>query len=131
MKLGLCVYYPKSNRNNLKCIFFFSELCPFFRLAYFILYQAPQSQVLGPTCRAFYKPLPHCKNVNLTKLKASADDNLNVAKIVLEKEKCWVPFFHREVPDLSLPGNFVEVSLGKKLLSPSLLLVNPLPEDKF
>ena len=50
-KRGLCVHYPKSNpsyQGKCKKAFFFSELCPFFRLRHFILNQAPDSQAWAP-----------------------------------------------------------------------------------
>ena len=37
--------------DNSKCIFF-SELCPFFRLRLFVLYQVPNSRALAPECDA-------------------------------------------------------------------------------
>ena len=90
-----------------KCIFFFSELCPVFDLD-FIPYQAPHSRELAqprvalvPLC--FHKassagvtksqcwvvnPLPHDKILGLPKLKAFADDKLNVTQDIKV-------FFHR------------------------------------
>ena len=38
--------------SNSKCIFF-SELCPFLDLDFFIVNQAPHSRVLAPVCGAF------------------------------------------------------------------------------
>ena len=65
LKLGVCVYYPKSSPyyqgRQFKMHFFFFRILLLFQL--FILYQAPHSQALAPACdalvliKAFLAPL--------------------------------------------------------------------------